>query len=647
MVKSSLLNVLFIVVDDLSTAFEQYGGHAITPNLGRLAAESVQFQNAHVSVAVCSPSRTAFLTGLRPDTTQVWTIGPYFRNTSRGEGLEVVTLPQLFRSAGYNVTGAGKIFHPGTPSGGLMKSEGGGDQCPAQSAINDCARAPGTSEAGSWSLPHQFCDQYSNDTVQSPAMQAWPCAHADWPSCGAGCVQDDECIQCFTACGTWGQLGAWASCDCPDACYPEGLILEQSMRVLRDKVVALDQTAADPSAGGRARTGPWFHAVGFKRPHLSYRAPKRFFEQYRTEEMPLPKHRMPSPTAPPISYSHSCVEDTRAGKEQEEDDGMGGAIYAADDPAAKSCVPLVVNRTVPEFNGTATSYIEINTNDTAVRELRRAYYAAVSFTDHVVGRLLDGLKQLSLDTSTVVTFIGDHGYQLGEKGEWCKSNLFELATRVPLYVRVPPSLDGGGWRRGVKEHTVVESVDLYPTLADLAGLKLPPQRLGGESLRPLLRNEMAGEARYAGMRGKDWALTQWPRRAECTTRHGCADGQGNPWQPTEDGQSAALMGYKLRTSRWAYVVWVGFDWGVGGDPSGNATKPKWDQISARELYDHDGDDGSAMSGEEYEWTNLAHEPKYSTLVSELHAKLEAVVKTGLVHPIVRREQGGESNVLIS
>ncbi len=95
------------VVDDLGTALEVYGGLAITPNLKRLAAKGTQMRSAFVSIAVCAPSRTAFLTGLRPDTTQVWTIGPYFRATSRGEGMEVVTLPQMFRMHGYNTTGAG------------------------------------------------------------------------------------------------------------------------------------------------------------------------------------------------------------------------------------------------------------------------------------------------------------------------------------------------------------------------------------------------------------------------------------------------------------------------------------------------------------------------------------------------------------
>lgn len=96
------------VVDDLAPVLSTYGYPVISPNLERLKKVSTQFRNAYVSIAVCAPSRTAFLTGLRPDTTQVWTIGPYFRNTSRGQGHKVTTLPQMFKQAGYNVTGAGE-----------------------------------------------------------------------------------------------------------------------------------------------------------------------------------------------------------------------------------------------------------------------------------------------------------------------------------------------------------------------------------------------------------------------------------------------------------------------------------------------------------------------------------------------------------
>ena len=94
-------NVLFIVVDDLNPTLSTYGHNVVTPGIERLAATATQFDRAYVSVAVCAPSRTAFLTGLRPDTTQVWTIGPYFRNVSRGQGMALQTLPQLFRANGY------------------------------------------------------------------------------------------------------------------------------------------------------------------------------------------------------------------------------------------------------------------------------------------------------------------------------------------------------------------------------------------------------------------------------------------------------------------------------------------------------------------------------------------------------------------
>jgi arylsulfatase A-like enzyme len=226
-VASKQPNVLFVVVDDLAPTLSTYGYPVITPNIERLKKISTQFQSAYVSVAVCAPSRTAFLTGLRPDTTQVWTIGPFFRNTSRGQGLNVVTLPQMFKQAGYNVTGVGKIFHPGTPSGGLSSSEGGGDMCPSLSWNNNCTwGAAGATSLGSWTEPHFFCDQYqachcsktkmskhnhnandsfstryTNDTVQSPAMQQWPCSKNSWPSCGTGCVQPQSCIDCFIKAG--------------------------------------------------------------------------------------------------------------------------------------------------------------------------------------------------------------------------------------------------------------------------------------------------------------------------------------------------------------------------------------------------------------------------------------------------------------
>lgn len=318
-------NVLFVVVDDLAPVGEQYGGAAKTPSLGKLAAESTQFQQAHVSVAVCAPSRTAFLTGLRPDTSQVWTIGPYWRNTSRGKGLDTTTLPQHFRQHGYNVTGAGKIFHPGTASGGLMLSEGGGDQCPAQSVTNDCARGPALDEPGSWSVPHFFCDQYAGSISRRREFQCKSARrlqvlqrhgavsrHAAvavltqrvalvWHGLRAGpglrCL-----LRAVRHLGRAGLVGGVCARhlprtgrllmeltrhlpyigECPDDCYPEGLIAVRTIEVLREKAAA--QAAAARAAVAPA---PWFHAMGLKRPHLSYRAPARYFELYPVDQVAL------------------------------------------------------------------------------------------------------------------------------------------------------------------------------------------------------------------------------------------------------------------------------------------------------------------------------------------------------------------------
>ena len=189
---------------------------------------------------------------------------------------------------------------------------------------------------------------------------------------------------------------------------------------------------------------------------------------------------------------------------------------------------------------------------------------------------------------------------------------------------------------------MVKSVDLMPTLLDLAGVTPPKgQRLGGESLRPLLLADAGGDGRGgssskhgATQRKKTWALTQWPRRPSCVYRHGCEDGSGNPYEADPD---RADMGYRLRTSDgWAYVCWFRFDWGTGGDPDGKATAPLWDQVVARELYSHVGDSGDAADGERFEWDNLAYDDDQQARIhgkGGLHDQLVAAVKTGLVKPI--------------
>jgi hypothetical protein len=166
------------------------------------------------------------------------------------------------------------------------------------------------------------------------------------------------------------------------------------------------------------------------------------------------------------------------------------------------------------FNGSNVSLIETQLDATSVRLMRRAYYASISFMDAQLGRVLDALRDTGLAGNTIVTFIGDHGYSNGQKGEWCKSSLFELATRIPMFVVVPdtvaPRAVAARWARGAVVATVVESIDLYLTLADLAGLALPREAFGGESLRALLVEKSAATnvSATAAVRTKTWALSQ-------------------------------------------------------------------------------------------------------------------------------------------
>ena len=97
------------------------------------------------------------------------------------------------------------------------------------------------------------------------------------------------------------------------------------------------------------------------------------------------------------------------------------------------------------------------------------------------------------------------------------------------------------------------------------------------------------------------------------------------------------MGYTIRDERWRYTAWVGFDWGSQGDPKGTATKPKWDDVSARELYDHEGDEGDWESGERYEWENLASVKGHEATVAAMHAKLIEAVETGILKPMKHNE----------
>jgi len=180
-------------------------------------------------------------------------------------------------------------------------------------------------------------------------------------------------------------------------------------------------------------------AVGFNKPHSPPTAPKKFFDLYDVNKIPLPVDFNTHPIAP---------------------EGF----------------PDI---SIPHRN--ADLFIGGNSPPDAAREMIRAYYASTSFMDEQVGRVLAELDRLKLRDRTIIVFWGDHGYHLGEKGKWSKAySLWDIGLRVPLIIDVP-----GG--KGQTTQGVVELLDLYRTLADLCGLP-QPEAIEGRTIAPLLRN---------------------------------------------------------------------------------------------------------------------------------------------------------------
>ena len=236
------------------------------------------------------------------------------------------------------------------------------------------------------------------------------------------------------------QLGsalAYYASPAPDEAHTDGKVAAETIALLE-----------------KNKDKPFFIGAGFYRPHCPFIAPKKYFDLYPIEKIPMPA--------------------------------------TAGDPLTD---PLARWFTTPAHWG-------VNTE--GQREAIRAYYASITFLDANVGRVLDALDRLKLTDNTIVIFLSDHGYFLGERGQWMKQSLFDRSARTPLIVAGP-----GVTARNLSTSRVVEFLDIYPTLADLARLPAPAS-LHGRSLTPLLTNPRA-----------EWphaALTQVRRGAPPTQR---------------------------------------------------------------------------------------------------------------------------------
>ena len=409
-------NVLFIISDDLTaTALSCYGNTVCrTPHIDSLAARGVRFTRAYCQGTYCGPSRASLLSGYYPHAT-----GVLGYTSPRPQIGNRATWPQHFKNNGYQTVGMGKVFDPRTVNG----------------QVKD--------DPASWSRPYIQFDKHPDNALgfMEPGFVARARAIQEAQG-GKGDGWDSVRKEL-------GGMPATEGEDVPDDAYDDGNIAKAALAVLPELVAADD---------------PFFLAVGFKKPHLPFVAPQKYWYLYRREDMSLAEFTTLPQGAPEIAFQDSWE--------------LKNGTYTG----------------IPSGPGLLPEDLQ--------RELIHGYMACVSYTDAQVGKLLDALADQGVADTTIVVLWGDHGWHLGDHGMWCKHTNYEQATHAPLIIAKSAS---GGTGDGAKCASPVEFVDIYPTLCDLAGLP-KPAALEGASLVPILDDPSA--------KVRDTAMSQYPRGGE-------------------------------------------------------------------------------------------------------------------------------------
>ena len=419
---SSQPNILFIAIDDLKPTIGSYGDKlAITPNIDAIAKNGTTFLNNHTQQAVCGPSRASLLTGKRPDYTKVWDLKTKMRDMNP----DILTIPQYFKQNGYETIGVGKIYDPRCVDNDRDKPSWSvpfinerelnypkGYKQPAlgfyQKKKNLARIIEIKSEALEKNIQKSKINKYIRDRYKPPY-----------------------------------EIG-----DVPDGAYVDGAITNKSLDLL-DEI--------DTSK-------PFFLAVGFKRPHLPFVAPRKYWELYNESEIEIAPYQKKSKNAVDIAYH-------KAGEMQ--------------------------SYRTPEITYSLNNDGLLELDEKLQKKLIHGYYAATSYIDAQIGKIKDKLKQKGLDKNTIIVIWGDHGWHLGDHSLWNKHSNFEQATRSPLIIYDPRI------NKGLKITTPTEFVDLFPTLSDLANLEIP-KNLDGLSLR----RQLEGDATTS----KIYAVSQFPRK---------------------------------------------------------------------------------------------------------------------------------------
>lgn len=464
-------NIVFIAIDDLRPELGSYGSEiAISPNLDKLAAQGLQFNNAYCQQAICGPSRASVLTGMRPESSGV--THNYIK--IRDQFPDVVTLPQHFKNNGYETVYAGKIFHHGDKDEELSWS-----RRPVVHPLKGKQEILGTSG---------FALQENRDK-KNKVRKAMFAKYGDVAKFGLA------------------MGAAYESADVPDNTYVDGYNTDLAIATMKEMVNKGDK--------------PFFLGLGMNKPHLNWIAPKKYWDMYNPNDI--------------------LLTNQKAGPE----DGAAMGLHPSFELRVRDGIPK---------KGDLDPKLE--------RTLMHAYLACISYVDAQIGRMVKALEEAGVRDNTIIIVWSDHGYHLGDMGVWGKATNYEIATRVPMMIWTPNMIEKN---RGTKTNALVELVDMYPTLCELAGLD-KPNYLDGTSFMPLIKQPYMPWKTAVFSQFPSPALREW---GSIPLRQGMRETYFGPLlkeveeriiiQQKEKWNRELfendLVGYAMRTEQYRLVAW--------------------------------------------------------------------------------------------
>lgn len=391
-------NILFISVDDLRPTLGVYGDTiAVTPNIDRLASEGMTFMQTYTQVAVCAPSRASLMTGLRPDSTRVWHLGDKFREIHPN----TVTMPQYFSKFGYHTVNLGKIFHNYMPDSISWDEP---DLRPSRYLRPDWINRDGETF---------YIDEKVNVSQvhkRDSLLKIRPIRYADG----------------------WNTGPAWEAANVHDTMYYDGAQNKLAKQTLT-RIAKMDK--------------PFFMGLGYFRPHLPFVAPKKYWDMYNREKIPLSKN----PEIPKNAPLHTM-----------------NSMYEL--------------RHYDGFSHIGHPTSSYRMSQDTIQTLRHGYYASVSYVDALLGQLITHMKDIGIYDNTIIILWGDHGWKLGDHNSWGKMTNYNIDLKVPMIIRYPNQEN-----KNAKTYEITELIDMFPSLCELANIEVP-EYMQGTSFVPLLEN---------------------------------------------------------------------------------------------------------------------------------------------------------------